>query len=228
MTSIAINIDQIVADIRRFELLYERPSEAVTLLAVSKRHSIESIKEAAAYGIRDFGENYLQEGLEKIALTNHLNLVWHFIGPIQSNKTRGIAENFQWVHSVERTKIATRLSQQRPIDAAPLNVCVQINLSEEITKSGTDLSSAVEICEVVDQLPGLTLRGLMAIPAPSEDKHYQRECFRNLAKEFQLLSKRFLTMDTLSMGMSNDFEAAIAEGSTMVRVGTAIFGARPD
>lgn len=227
MTNIAINIGKIVADIRHFEQLHGRPAESVKLLAVSKKHSIESIKEAANQGIRDFGENYLQEGLEKIAVVKPLNLVWHFIGPIQSNKTRGIAEHFDWVHSVDRAKIATRLSEQRPVNLAPLNVCVQVNLSEENTKSGTDLSGAAEICEVVDKLPGLVLRGLMAIPAPSDDQQYLRDCFRNLAREFHLLSKRFPTMDTLSMGMSNDFEAAIAEGSTMVRVGTAIFGNRP-
>lgn len=227
MTDIALNIDRIVAEIRHFESVYERASESVSLLAVSKKHSIESIEAAAAHGIRDFGENYLQESLEKIEKLKGLNLLWHFIGPIQSNKTKGIAENFDWVHSVERSKIACRLSKQRPLSAKPLNVCVQVNLSQESTKSGTDLSEAAGVCQAIDQLPNLSLRGLMAIPAPSTERQQQRNCFRNLAAEFASLSSAYPSMDTLSMGMSNDFEAAIAEGSTMIRVGTALFGERP-
>ncbi|MFK7863544.1 MAG: YggS family pyridoxal phosphate-dependent enzyme [Pseudohongiellaceae bacterium] len=227
MTDIALNIDNILNQIRHFESLYQRPAGSVSLLAVSKRHSSEIIRAAAAHGIRDFGENYVQEGVEKIENLKELALIWHFIGPIQSNKTKAIAENFDWAHSIERAKIAERLSRQRPVELCPLNVCIQINLSQEATKSGTHLESAKELCQVVDRLPGLTLRGLMAIPAPNQDPQQQRACFRDLATEFNVLCGHYPSMDTLSMGMSNDFEAAIAEGSTMIRIGTALFGRRP-
>lgn len=227
VTSIAENISRTVADIRQFEAEYKRPQNSVTLLAVSKKHSAESIEVAAQHGIHNFGENYLQEALDKILALKTLPLIWHFIGPIQSNKTKAIAENFDWVHSVDREKIARRLSEQRSGDQVALNVCVQVNLSAELSKSGTTLKNALEVCALVAKLPRLTLRGLMAIPAPQSNFQDQRTNFNQLAVEFRALAALYPTMDTLSMGMSNDFEAAIAEGSTMIRIGTALFGSRP-
>ncbi|MCH7814981.1 MAG: YggS family pyridoxal phosphate-dependent enzyme [Proteobacteria bacterium] len=226
MTSIAEKIEVVSAHIRHFEQRYHRAPGSVRLLAVSKKHSAEQIRLASVAGIEDFGENYLQEATEKIALLDDLDLNWHFIGPIQANKTRGIAEHFDWVHSVAREKIARRLSEQRLDSKAPLNVCVQVNLSSQAGKSGTTLEQARALCECIDLLPNLNLRGLMAIPAPLPDLESQRTCFRQLANEFERLAKQFPAMDTLSMGMSDDFEAAIAEGSTLVRIGTAVFGAR--
>lgn len=226
MTHIAENISATAQKIRELEAKYGRPESSVNLLAVSKRHAEDKIRVAATAGITEFGENFLQEAEKKIAALADLNLSWHFIGPIQSNKTRGIAENFDWVQSVEREKIAQRLSEQRSPDKASLNVCIQVNLSQEASKSGTDLANVETLCRTVDELPRLQLRGLMAIPAPEEDFEKQRECFRVLAEEYQRLQKLFPAMDTLSMGMSNDYEAAIAEGSTMLRLGTALFGPR--
>jgi pyridoxal phosphate enzyme (YggS family) len=227
VTSIAENIERIIADIRQFESQYKRPQNSVTLLAVSKKHSAQGIEIAAQHGIHNFGENYLQEALDKIQALEKLPLIWHFIGPIQSNKTKAIAENFDWVHSVDREKIARRLSEQRTKDQGALNICVQVNLSQEQSKSGTTLKNTADICALVAQLPGLTLRGLMAIPAPESNYQDQRASFNELNLEFRALAARYPTMDTLSMGMSNDFEAAIAEGSTMIRIGTALFGSRP-
>jgi pyridoxal phosphate enzyme (YggS family) len=227
VTSIAENINRIIADIRQFESEYKRPQDAVTLLAVSKKHSAKSIEIAAAHGIHNFGENYLQEALDKMQALEQLPLIWHFIGPIQSNKTKPIAENFDWVHSVDREKIARRLSEHRTDDRGALNVCVQVNLSDEQSKSGTTLKNAADVCAVVAQLPNLTLRGLMAIPAPQSNFQDQRASFNRLKLEFKALAALYPSMDTLSMGMSNDFQAAIAEGSTMIRVGTALFGNRP-
>ena len=226
MISIADNIEEISRGIRQFEQRYNRPANSVKLVAVSKRQASEKIRVAASAGIKDFGENYLQEATEKIELLKDLALTWHFIGPIQANKTRGLALEFDWVHSVDREKIARRLSDQRSSIHDPLNVCVQVNLSMENSKSGTNLRSALSLCTTVAQLPNLNLRGLMAIPAAVTDFESQRRCFRELAAEFAILARQFPTMDTLSMGMSNDFEAAIAEGSTMVRIGTAVFGPR--
>jgi pyridoxal phosphate enzyme (YggS family) len=225
--SIAKNIEGVLTDIRRCEQLYGRPEGSVRLLAVSKKQEIEKIAEAAAAGLVDFGENYLQEGLEKIRQLSELKLTWHFIGPIQSNKTRGISEHFHWVHSVDRVSIAQRLNNQRPEGLLPLNVCVQVNVSNETAKSGTTLESTVTICEAVNSLPQLRLRGLMAIPAAHTAMAEQRASFEALASEFKRLQTDFPTMDTLSMGMSGDFEAAIAEGSTMIRIGTGLFGQRP-
>ena len=227
MISITEKIEGVLTEIQRCETLYGRQTGSVKLLAVSKKQGIEKIAEAAAAGLVDFGENYLQEGLEKIQQLADLNLTWHFIGPIQSNKTRGIAENFQWVHSVDRSSIAERLNKQRPQGQPPLNVCVQVNISNETAKSGATLDGARAICEAVSQLPQLSLRGLMAIPAAHTDVAEQRASFLALARIFESLRTDFASMDTLSMGMSNDFEAAIAEGSTMIRIGTGLFGARP-
>ncbi len=196
------------------------------LLAVSKRHPVESIIAANEAGISDFGENYLQEALDKIEHLSSMRINWHFIGPIQSNKTKSIAENFQWVHSIDRLKVAQRLSDQRDPAGPKLNVCVQIKLSDETSKSGIELSKAEALCDSVDALPNLKLRGLMAIPAALPDLESQRLVFRVLAQEYARLRPRYTQFDTLSMGMSNDFEAAVAEGSTLIRIGTALFGSR--
>ena len=226
MTSVAENLQQIGQQIRQYEQRYGREAGSVSLLAVSKQQSAEKIREAAAAGARDFGENYLQEAESKIAVLADLPLCWHFIGPIQSNKTRLIAELFDWVHSVDREKIARRLSEQRPPQLPPLNVCVQVNLSGEATKSGVKLEECQTLCDQIALLPGLKLRGLMAIPAPISGLAEQRSAFAPLADLFKRLQRIHPDMDTLSLGMSNDFEAAIAEGSTQVRLGTALFGAR--
>lgn len=226
MRRIADNISKIFDRIHGFEQRYQRPEGSVTLLAVSKKQPIEAIRAAYAAGIRDFGENYLQEAESKIQALADLDLCWHFIGPIQSNKTRPIAELFHWVHSVDRLKVARRLSEQRTDSLPPLNVCVQVNLSDEDSKSGVAMAEVEELCEQISRLDRLALRGLMAIPAPEHDFERQRAVFHALASLFQHLSKRFPRFDTLSMGMSGDYEAAIAEGSTMVRIGTALFGER--
>ena len=212
--------------IRSLEAKYSRPESSVKLLAVSKRHSAASIRQAAKTGITDFGENFVQEAEGKIAELVDLQLNWHFIGPIQSNKTRRIAENFDWVQSLDRKKLAYRLNEQRSIEKTALNVCVQVNLSQEFSKSGISLESAETLAKLVNDLPNLCLRGLMAIPAPEKNLDRQRKSFAELALEFYRMRELFPTMDTLSMGMSKDFEAAIAEGSTMVRIGTALFGKR--
>ena len=205
-----------------------RPRGSVTLLAVSKRQPVAKIREAAAAGLRDFGENYLQEAIEKQQQLEDLpKLIWHFIGPIQSNKTRGISENFDWVHSVDRSKIARRLSEQRPPHLKPLSICIQINLSEENTKSGTTTTQAADLCALTDSLENIRLRGLMAIPAPSEHADEQRKNFMALSRLFNTLKSKHPSMDTLSMGMSNDYGPAILQGSTMIRLGTALFGPRP-
>jgi PLP dependent protein len=224
--TIAKNIERLSDRLRRLERQYERSAASVKLLAVSKRHPVQSIIAANKAGIVDFGENYLQEALDKIQHFSSMHLNWHFIGPIQSNKTKAIAENFQWVHSIDRFKIAQRLSDQREPSTAKLNVCVQIKLCDETNKSGVELSKAEALCDSVDALPNLKLRGLMAIPAAVPDLESQRRTFRVLAQEYARLKPRYAQFDTLSMGMSNDLEAAVAEGSTLIRVGTTIFGPR--
>lgn len=226
MTTIAENIERLGNQLQRLERQYERSAGSVKLLAVSKRHSVESIIAANEAGIEDFGENYLQEALDKIQQLPAMRVNWHFIGPIQSNKTKALAENFHWVHSVDRLKIAQRLNDQRESSGPKLNVCVQIKLSDETSKSGIELSEAEALCDSVEALPNLQLRGLMAIPAALSDLESQRLAFRILAQEFSRLKPRYAQLDTLSIGMSNDFEAAIAEGSTLIRIGTAIFGPR--
>jgi PLP dependent protein len=210
-----------------------RPPGSVRLLAVSKTRPAARIAEAEAAGQRAFGENYVQEALEKMdALTSLLGeprarmLEWHLIGPVQSNKTRAAAERFDWVQSVAREKIARRLSEQRPAGLAPLNVLIEVNLSGETTKSGVAAQDAAALARIVARLPRLRLRGLMAIPAPSLEPAIQRTRFRAVRELFEQLRAQGLKLDTLSMGMSDDMEAAIAEGATMVRIGTAIFGAR--
>jgi len=203
-----------------------RDPAAVRLLAVSKTFGAAVVGGLAACGQREFGENYVQEALEKQAVLRDVSLVWHFIGPIQSNKTRAIAEHFSWAHSVDRLKIAERLSAQRPAGLPPLQVCIEVNVSGEASKGGVSLAELPALAEAVAKLSGLQLRGLMAIPAPTPDVVEQRVAFRQVREQFDALRARGYALDTLSMGMSGDLEAAILEGATIVRVGTALFGER--
>jgi hypothetical protein len=203
-----------------------RPADAVRLLAVSKTFPVAAVREAFQAGQTAFGENYLQEALDKIAQLHDLPLEWHFIGPIQSNKTRAIAEHFAWVHGVDRLKVAERLSAQRPASLPPLNICLQVNVSGEASKSGVTPEEVAQLAGEVAQLPRLRLRGLMAIPAPAEDPARQRAPFARMRELLEAMNGRGMRLDTLSMGMSHDFAMAIQEGATIVRVGSAIFGAR--
>jgi pyridoxal phosphate enzyme (YggS family) len=206
-----------------------RHPDEIALIAVSKTQPAEALARAYAAGQRRFGENYVQEALEKRAALSHLQEVeWHFIGPIQSNKTRALAENFDWVHTIDREKIARRLNEQRPLQLPPVNVCLQINLDGEDTKSGTSLDQLQELALAVNQLPRLRLRGLMTIPAPRTRIEEQRQTFARLRLALESLKSHpeLNHLDTLSMGMSGDLEAAVAEGATLVRVGTDVFGAR--
>ena len=203
-----------------------RDAAEVSLLAVSKTWPADSVREAAAAGQRAFGENYVQEGADKVDALAGLGLEWHFIGPLQSNKTRLVANRFAWVHSIDRLKIAERLSAQRDAHLPPLEVCIQVNVSGEASKSGVAPGELPELAHAVAGLPRLRLRGLMAIPEPTSDVALQRARFAALRALCDRLNAEGLALDTLSMGMSDDLEAAIAEGSTMVRVGTAIFGSR--
>lgn len=204
----------------------QRPTDATLLLAVSKTRPASELLALYQLGQRHFGENYLQEALQKITELNDCNIEWHFIGPIQSNKTRDIATHFSWVHSVDRLKIAQRLSNQRPDNLPPLNICLQVNVSGETSKSGCSLEELPQLAVEVAKLPHLKLRGLMAIPAPSDNVEAQRRPFRILHDALQKLRDDNPTLDTLSMGMSGDLTAAIAEGATLVRIGTALFGPR--
>lgn len=230
MSSIAQHLQHVQQQIAQAAGQAGRVPSSVQLLAVSKTFGPEAVAEAVAAGQRAFGENYLQEALDKIAalpaLVPDTPLEWHFIGPIQSNKTRPIAEHFDWVHSVDRLKIAQRLSEQRPEELGPLNICLQVNISAEASKSGLTPEELPEVAAQVAQLPRLRLRGLMAIPAPSDDMKQQRAAFAAVRGLFEQLRTGGLPLDTLSMGMSADLEAAVAEGATIVRVGSAIFGAR--
>ena len=203
-----------------------RDAAAVSLLAVSKTFDAVAVRDLAACGQREFGENYVQEALDKQAALRGLPLEWHFIGPIQSNKTRAIAGHFSWVHSIDRLKIAERLSAQRPAGLPPLQVCIEVNVSSEASKGGVAPSELPALAEAVSKLTGLQLRGLMAIPAPTPDVAAQRTAFRQVREQFDALRARGYALDTLSMGMSGDLEAAILEGATIVRVGTALFGER--
>jgi pyridoxal phosphate enzyme (YggS family) len=212
--------------ISEYEIKYKRPPGSVQLLAVSKAQSIENIREAINAGQKSFGENYLQEALEKISALASEKLEWHFIGPIQSNKTRKIAENFHWVHTVSNFKIAQRLNDQRPAQLPPLNICLQVNISQEASKSGTTAEQIFELAEACLTLPNLNLRGLMAIPAEKNIFTEQRaECHKLRVLE-ENLHARGIKTDTLSLGMSGDLEAAIAENATLVRIGTKIFDFR--
>ena len=223
MSTIAENIAKVGERIRAAAQASGRDLDHIGLLAVSKTKPAAAVREAYAAGIRDFGENYLQEALEKQAELSELPLIWHFIGPIQSNKTKPIAEHFAWVHSVDRLKIAQRLSEQRPAGLPPLNICLQVNVSAEASKSGCAPAELAALAQAVSQLPNLRLRGLMAIPEPTDDVAAQRAAFARLR---ELRDGLPLPLDTLSMGMSHDLDAAIAEGATWVRIGTALFGAR--
>ena len=201
-------------------------TRAPELLAVSKTFPASDIRAAIAAGQTRFGESYVKEALDKIRQLDNASLEWHFIGPIQTNKTRAIAEHFSWVHGIERAKVARRLNEQRPQALPDLQVCIQVNISGEPSKSGVALQAVQALADEVVELPRLHLRGLMTIPAPSDDFAQQREAFRNLREIFDRLNQTGLKLDTLSMGMTGDLEAAIAEGSTLLRLGTAIFGPR--
>ena len=203
-----------------------RNVDCVTLVAVSKGHAANKVRAVAAEGVRDIGESYLQEALEKIEQLRDLTLTWHFIGRLQANKTREIAASFDWVHGVERLKIAERLSQQRPFHAPPLNVCLQVNIAGEASKGGVTTAELPALAASVAALPRLKLRGLMCIPPDEEDPTRQRMWFAALRRALEELNAAGAGLDTLSMGMSGDFEAAILEGATIVRVGTALFGPR--
>lgn len=226
MTVIAYNLQAVNRAIAQAARTAHRRAEDVALLAVSKASPPAAVREAYQAGQRAFGESYVQEALGKIEALRDLPLEWHFIGPIQSNKTRAIAENFAWVHGVGRLKTAERLSAQRPQNLPPLNVCMQVNVSGEDSKSGVAPDEVGELARAVARLPQIKLRGLMAIPAPIEGLTAQRKPFAQLRELMLQLNAQGLKLDTLSMGMSHDLEAAVLEGATIVRIGTSIFGQR--
>jgi len=226
MSRIAENLANISQRIHSAAVAAGREPDVVRILAVSKTHSVDKIREAYAAGLTSFGESYVQEAIHKITELNDLPLEWHFIGPIQSNKTRTIAEHFHWVQSIDRLKIAMRLSEQRPKHLPPLNVCVQVNISMESSKSGISQQALFEFVEQLIKLPHLKLRGLMAIPQKTTDEARQRVMFGELRRMFDDLNQQDYQLDTLSMGMTNDLEAAVIEGSNMLRIGTGLFGAR--
>jgi pyridoxal phosphate enzyme (YggS family) len=226
MIPISRNLQTVRARIAEAARKYGRDPADIALLAVSKTWPATRVADAARAGQKAFGENYVDEAVSKIAELSALGLEWHFIGPLQSNKTRRVAENFAWAHSVDRFRIAARLSEQRPEALAPLQVCLQVNTSGEATKSGVAPDEVASLAHRVAALPRLVLRGLMSIPEPEDDFSRQRATFARLRELFDALKLEGLGLDTLSMGMSHDFEAAIAEGATLVRVGTAIFGER--
>jgi len=228
MTNISERITQVKQRIAAAATSVNRNPGSIKLLAISKTRPVEDIRDAIETGQLDFGENYLQDALPKISAlkTEFPQLCWHFIGAIQSNKTRDIASQFDWVHTLERFKIAKRLSTQRPDELPPLQVCIQVNISNEASKAGIPPSQVKTLAEEVISLPRLKLRGLMAIPASSTDTMEQRQAFAQLKALYQELNQQGFDLDTLSMGMSNDLEAAITEGSTLLRIGSAIFGAR--
>lgn len=224
--SIALKLAEIKKQIRAAEMKYQHVEGSVQLLAVTKAQDIEKIVAAITAGQRIFGENYLQEALQKIKALRQYDLEWHFIGDIQANKTRAIAENFSWVQSVSRLKIAERLNKHRPLTMPTLNICIQINISEESTKKGANIDELPKLCAAINQFDRLCLRGLMVIPAPMRDFSQQVHVYGQVKAIQQDLIHRGYKLDTLSMGMSDDFEAAIAAGSTMVRIGRNIFGKR--
>ena len=226
MNNMRKNLNRVREQIVQAASACKRESDSILLLAVSKKKPASDIRQAWELGQRDFGENYLQEALQKMEKLEDLDITWHFIGAIQSNKTRNIAEAFDWVHCIDRAKIARRLSEQRPPDLGPLNVCIQVNIDHESSKAGIELAELPELANAIHQLPGIRLRGLMTIPAPQESFDLQRSAFAKLANALESLRQQGIDCDTLSMGMTQDMEAAIAEGSTLVRIGTAIFGER--
>ena len=221
-----VHVNHVRSRILKSAIAAGRDPQGITLVAVTKGKTAESIRLAATAGVTNFGENYLQEALPKLDLLSDLSLTWHFIGAIQSNKTRDIAERFDWVHSVDRIQIARRLSSQRPFHAPPLNICLQVELIPEPNKSGVKPSELGALAAAVAELPHLKLRGLMCVPPPQPDVAAERAVFARLRELKEQLNAGGLALDTLSMGMSGDFEAAIAEGATIVRIGTAIFGSR--
>ncbi len=227
MTEIKSNLNVVLSNIRKLENSHNRIRESVKLLAVSKTKPIEDIQRAIDCGQKDFGENYLNEAIHKMEYFRDQDCIWHFIGRVQSNKTRIIAENFDWVHTVDRIKIAQRLSIQRPENLSPLNCCIQINIDDEPSKAGVSYEQAEQLISDTSALPRLRIRGLMVIPATRLVYNEQLAIFNKVEELFTILQKKFPLMDTLSMGMSGDLEAAIAKGATIVRVGTAIFGKRP-
>ena len=226
MHDVGTALTAVRARIGELERRYHRTPGSVTLLAVSKTKPPEAVRAAIAAGQHAFGENHLQDAMTKVEALAGQGVSWHFIGAVQSNKTRPIAARFDWVHGIEREKIATRLSAQRPADRGPLDVCIEVDVSGEDTKSGVPPVGVEPLARMVRELPGLRLRGLMAIPRPAEDFETQRVPFRLLREILDDLNAKGLGLDTLSMGMTGDLEAAIAEGATMVRIGTAIFGPR--
>ncbi|MCP4392407.1 MAG: YggS family pyridoxal phosphate-dependent enzyme [Gammaproteobacteria bacterium] len=226
MQNIEKNLNRIRRQIEQAAEACNRDPESVLLLAVSKRKPASDIRLAWDLGQKHFGENYLQEAQQKMAELQDLDICWHFIGAIQSNKTRNIAEAFDWAHCIDRVKIARRLSEQRPAELPPLNVCIQVNVDHEDSKAGIGLDAVPEMAAAIHQLPGIRLRGLMTIPAPRESFAEQRLAFAQLASVQASLQQQGIDCDTLSMGMTQDMEAAIAEGATLVRIGTAIFGER--
>lgn len=225
-TSVSANLAQVRKRIELACLSADRPANAVHLLAVSKTMPAQAVREAYAAGQVAFGENYIQEGVDKIASLADLPIEWHCIGPIQSNKSKLVAENFAWVHSIDRLKIAERLSAQRPVNLPPLQVCLQVNVDGGSNKSGVTPSELLALAQAVAKLPNLQLRGIMTIPEPAENEAAARAVHHQAKDLFDSLQAAGLSVDTLSMGMTGDLEAAIAEGSTCVRVGTAIFGQR--
>ncbi len=222
----ATRLLQVKETIRCLENRYRRSPGSVRLLAVSKKKSVGDIVSAASAGQRDFGESYLQEALEKITALENENLCWHFVGPIQKNKTRQIAAHFDWVHGIERLIVAERLSTQRPAHLPPLQVCLQVNIDRERSKSGVQCEQVQDLASALQKLPRLELRGLMTIPRQTSDTIHRRWRFAQLREMLEQLNESGFGLDTLSMGMSDDLEAAVAEGATIVRIGTAIFGAR--
>jgi pyridoxal phosphate enzyme (YggS family) len=227
MTDIIANLTTIQHDIQRYAQQYQRCPGDIQLLAVSKTHPIEKILLAYEHGQRQFGENYLQHAIPKITALQHLtDIEWHFIGKIQSNKTKLIAEYFSWVQTIDNIKHAQRLSQQRPMTLKPLNVCIQININAEPQKAGILLKDIDHLATAMSELPNLHFRGLMAIPAVEQDIQQQMQTFNLLKQSYEDLKNDFPQLDTLSIGMTNDMQAAIAQGSTMVRIGTGIFGER--
>lgn len=230
MNTIASRLQQVLTQIENAAATSSQKSREINLLAVSKTKPASMVKEVYALGQRKFGENYLQESVEKITELkedgNYDEIEWHFIGPIQSNKTRPVAEHFDWVQSIDRLKIAQRLNDQRPADMAPLNVCIQVNISAEESKSGTDLQNAIDLAHAVEAMPNLILRGIMAIPENTPDQARLKSQFKQLRSLYLSLQDQYKQIDTLSMGMTGDLELAIEQGSNMVRIGTAIFGSR--
>ncbi len=226
MTEIKKRFQQIHHEITTSASSSQRDPNGVQLLAVSKTWPANALRELATLGQHQFGENYLQEALDKIEALNDLDLEWHFIGPIQSNKTRDIAGNFDWVQSLDREKIARRLHEHRPDSLAPLNVCIQINIDDEDSKSGTNADNLMTLADYIASLDKLCLRGLMVIPAPKHSVEEEKDSFSRAQQLFQQLRQKYPQVDTLSMGMTADMSTAIACGSTMVRIGTALFGQR--